>query len=199
MSHFGDSGTLWGSVSAPRQRLRLVPPSEEPPDQEVAAVPEFDDAFRKYVPYVARIGFKILGDSDAVDDLVQDVFVEAHRRWSDIRDGDAVKGWLATLTVRMARKRLQRRRRRALLWRRDAAGAPLLLRPGTSPEQRTLLAQIFGVLERIPTDQRVAWCLRHLEGAQLDEVAALCNCSRATAKRRIAAAHEVLTKAIYDG
>jgi RNA polymerase sigma-70 factor (ECF subfamily) len=36
----------------------------------------------------------------------------------------------------------------------------------------------------------VAWTLRHVEGESLEEVAVLCDCSLATAKRRIASAHE---------
>jgi RNA polymerase sigma-70 factor, ECF subfamily len=44
----------------------------------------------------------------------------------------------------------------------------------------------------------VAWSLRHIEGERLDEVAALCECSLATAKRRIAAASVRLEEMLSD-
>ena len=50
------------------------------------------------------------------------------------------------------------------------------------------LATLGVVLSKIPAALRVPWMLRHVEGHELTEVAALCNCSLATAKRRIFAA-----------
>lgn len=44
------------------------------------------------------------------------------------------------------------------------------------------------MLESLPLEERLAWSLRHVEGHALEEVAAACDCSLATAKRRIAAA-----------
>ena len=40
----------------------------------------------------------------------------------------------------------------------------------------------------LPADRRIAWMLRRVEGLALAEVASACNCSLATAKRRIAGA-----------
>lgn len=67
-----------------------------------------------------------------------------------------------------------------------------------SPEERLLLARVYAALDRISVDERLAWSLRHLEGERLDEVAALCGCSLATVKRRIASAQQTLKEAV-DG
>src|SRR3954462_5049721 len=71
------------------------------------------DLFRRYAPYVATIGLKLLGRDDELDDLVQDVFIEAHRRLYQLRSPDAAKGWLARITVRRAIRWLRRRKLRA--------------------------------------------------------------------------------------
>ena len=55
------------------------------------------------------------GRDDELDDLVQDVFLEAHRGLGQIRDAGSVKGWLARICVRRAVRRLRRRRLRAFL------------------------------------------------------------------------------------
>src|SRR4029077_1840693 len=74
---------------------------------------ELADLFRRYAPYVATIGLRLLGRDDDLDDLVQDVFIEAYRGLAGLRSHDAVKGWLARITVRRATRRLRARRLRA--------------------------------------------------------------------------------------
>jgi RNA polymerase sigma-70 factor (ECF subfamily) len=64
----------------------------------------------------------------------------------------------------------------------------LKARADSSPEVRAELALLDGQLARLPVEERAAWILRHVDGYQLEEVAALCKCSLATAKRRIATA-----------
>ena len=70
---------------------------------------------------------------------------------------------------------------------------------GVSAEDRVLLANVYRVLDRVPTAERVAWSLRYVEGVALDEVARLCECSLATAKRRIAAAQAQIHEELGDG
>jgi RNA polymerase sigma-70 factor (ECF subfamily) len=44
------------------------------------------------------------------------------------------------------------------------------------------------VLAKLPTEQQIAWTLRHIQGEELEQVARACDCSLATVKRRIDAA-----------
>jgi RNA polymerase sigma-70 factor (ECF subfamily) len=197
-------------------RLRLVEPPEEEParsdadgeDQGEDGIedhapsepkPSLDQAFRTWSPYVAAIGLRLLGRPDEVDDLVQDVFIEAHKGYDSIKDSKAVKGWLARVTVRAAHRKLTWRRRWSFLGIGRDFDYALLPAQGASPEEGTLLALVYGALDRLPAEQRVAWTLRHVEGERLDQVASLCGCSLATAKRRIAAAHAAIREAVDDG
>src|SRR5262245_61741152 len=85
--------------------LELVPPLRAEP--EVRAEPmDVDALFRRYAPYVAVIAHRLLGRDDEVDDTVQEVFIAAYRGLGAIRDPNAVKGWLARVAVRSARRRL---------------------------------------------------------------------------------------------
>ncbi|MGH7439658.1 MAG: sigma factor-like helix-turn-helix DNA-binding protein [Polyangiaceae bacterium] len=54
------------------------------------------------------------------------------------------------------------------------------------------------MLGTLPTDDRIAWLLRHVQGERLQDVALACGCSLATAKRRIAAAQQVVQEALRD-
>ena len=60
---------------------------------------------------------------------------------------------------------------------------------GVGADERRLIAQVYRALDRVPIRDRVAWVLRNVEGESLQQVAELCGCSLATAKRRIARAH----------
>lgn len=159
---------------------------------------DLEQFFRRYAPYVARIGHRLLGRDDEVDDLIQDVFLAAHRGIRQIRDPDAVKGWLATVAVRQCRRRLRARRLRALLHLDAADDYYEVADRGASPEHRAMIAGVYRVLDRLPVDQRLAWTLRYVEGERLERVAELCGCSLATAKRRIKAAQDAITAAVND-
>ena len=112
------------------RRLTLVP-REETEGGSIASGPlTLDGAFRRYSSYVARIGTRILGrDDDELDDLVQDVFTRAAAGLKRMTGAAEVRGWLATVTVRVAVRRLRLRRvRRFVRWARRRVPSP---RPGT--------------------------------------------------------------------
>lgn len=141
----------------------------------------------------------MLGRESDVDDLIQEVFLAAFRQRHQVRDPLAIKGWLATIAVRSARKQLRRRRLRSFVGL-DTLGPALELRePSMSPERRALLSRVYSALDRIPIEARLAWTLRYVEGEKLEQVAEHCRCSLATVKRRIAAAHGRLQAELDDG
>jgi len=171
--------------------LRLVT------DEEIA-LHDFDSLFKRFAPYVASIGLRLLGRPDEVDDLVQDVFLEAHRHLHKVREPKAIKGWLAPIAVRTARRRLRWRRAKKWIGLDDTPDYHNITASGASPEQQALLSDIFRILDTIPVDARLAWSLRHIEGERLNAVAERCDCSLATAKRRIARAQAILDEVLQS-
>jgi len=155
-------------------------------------VEDFEALFEHYAAYVAAIGLRLLGRDDEVDDLVQEVFFEAYKRQHTIREQGAIKGWLATVTVRMAKRKLKRRRVRRMIGLDQWEGYRSLADPGASPELRLMIARVFARLDDVPADNRIAWTLRHLEDKPLAEIAELCQCSVTTVKRRVARAQRML-------
>lgn len=176
--------------------LSFISPTPEParraPGAAAAAPPQLAELFRRYAPYVATIGFKLLGSDGELDDLVQDVFIEAHRGLHQLRSGDAAKGWLARITVRRAVRRLRRRRLRAFFSLDSVAEDAALIDGAASPEEQAHVASIYRLLETLPVAHRIAWVLRHMEGETLDSIALLCGCSKTTVQRRVRAAQQAL-------
>lgn len=156
-----------------------------------------EDLYTTYSAYVAGLGFRLLGRSNEVDDLVQDVFLAALAGVGAVIEPRAIKGWLATLTVRLAGRKLRRRKIASFFSFDDGKGHDVTAH-GASAEQRALLGQLYSVLHELSVAERVAWSLHHVEGETLESVALLCACSLATAKRRIAAARHHLEEALAD-
>jgi len=185
-----------------RPALRLVGAAElEAPlaDQPREIDPrDFDQVFRRYAPYIARIALRLLGNDSEVDDLVQDVFLEAHRGLLGLRDAAALGGWLACIGVRRATRRLRRRRLLALLSLDTVPERELPLDLAASPEERAEVARLYCRLDRMPAAERVAWVLRHVEGESLDDMVALCGCSKSTVQRRLRSAEARLRQGVTE-
>src|ERR1051326_143780 len=157
---------------APTPKLRLARPL---PDLVAGGPVEFEELFTRYVQYVARLAARMLGSGDEeVDDVVQDVFWLASRRLPQIADMIQARGWLATVTTPGGRRppppRHLRRFFHASPHRHDVPA------PGATAEQRALLTRLYEILARLPTEQRLPWSLRYLEGEPLDAVAVRCGC-----------------------
>jgi RNA polymerase sigma-70 factor (ECF subfamily) len=189
---------------AQKPHLRLVPPGETAPvlSVEEADAPPVDpkaaveDAFRRYAPLVASLGLRITALRDDIDDFVQEVFLRATRGIGGLRHAGATKAWLVSITINVARQRLRVRKLRKFVGMDDANEYEELVDPALSPEDKLLLTRMYGALDKMPVNQRLAWSLRHIEGERLETVALMCGCSLATAKRRIVAAQKIISEAV---
>lgn len=174
--------------------LQVVP--APPPGEEPLT---FEQTYRRYARYVAAVVLRLDPGVPDLDDVVQDVFLAAASGLRRLRDKSATKAWLATVAVRMVRRRLQLRR----MWRwlgigeDDRPPAPLV-DGGSSAVDRLLLGAVYQVLDSMPVDDRVAFVLHHIEGEKLEDVAQICRCSLATAKRRIARAQQAIDERVGD-
>jgi RNA polymerase sigma-70 factor (ECF subfamily) len=176
-------------AEADRSGVRVTPRPAEP---------TLDGIYREYARYVAAVGVRLLGRDAEIDDLVQEVFTHAVCGLDTGRRPDEIRAWLATVTVRTARRRLRARRVRDFFGLAPPEDYTRLAACTADPEQRALIARVYALLDRMPVEQRLAWSLRHLEGEALDDVARACDCSLATAKRRISAAEAAIAEALSD-
>jgi RNA polymerase sigma-70 factor, ECF subfamily len=147
--------------------------------------------FRRFLPDLHGTVRRLLANSVDADDVVQDTFATAFEIWGQLRDPSKLRQWLMQIAIRKVHRRFRRRRLlRALGLDKSADDATLELsaHAGTDAETRAELGMLDRLLAELPTHDRVAWMLRHVEGLALDEVANECGCSLATVKRRIAAA-----------
>lgn len=141
--------------------------------------------FDRHGVHVRRVLIGVLGPDPEVADLVQDVFVTALESIARLNDGRKLRAWLTSIAVFKARELIRSRQRRKMLslvcfWL--AAEAPDLA-PAIESSQG--LRAVWRVLDRLPTDERLAFALRYVQGLELGEVASACRVSLATIKRRL--------------
>jgi len=159
-----------------------------------------EELVRAHSPYVAGLAYRLLGRDSEVDDVVQDVFLALIRFHEAVREESALRGWLATTTVRLSMRRLRARRFRLQSWlgldEPEPASVPA---PGASAEEHLALARVHRALDGVSASARVAWLLRYVEQERMPEVARMVGCSLTTAKRRVAAAEVAIERALDDG
>jgi RNA polymerase sigma-70 factor (ECF subfamily) len=158
--------------------------------------------YRRHVQLVAGTARRILRSSTDVEDIVQESFLVAFAQLGKLAEPDAFRGWLARIAISRVHRRFRWRKMLSYI---PGAGteedSPLdgeaVAEAG--PEVKAELAKIDAVLRKLPLATRTAWVLRVVEGCTNEEVAMACECSLATAKRRIAEADRTIRAHVSTG
>ncbi len=181
--------------------LKLVHPPPQPakpafPGDDAALVLGFrrgDPGARaalydRYADHVHRVLYRVLGFDRDLADLHHDVFVRALGSIARLEDPSALKAWLTSIAVHVARSAIARRKRRSWLWFLPGEDLPEVEAGAASGEVLDALGATYAILATLPAEERIAFALRFIDGMELTEVAAACGTSLATIKRRLARA-----------
>jgi len=136
-----------------------------------------------------RLGFIMLGDRGAAEDVVQDAFLGLYRNWDRLTDpakalpyvrSSVLNGCRAALRARARRDRSDRAAARDGLLAFDSAEAAVLL----SEEHR----EVFAAVRKLASRQREALLLRYYLGLSQDETAQVMGISTGTVKSALSRA-----------
>jgi RNA polymerase sigma-70 factor, ECF subfamily len=178
-------------------KVRELPEASIPDDESLVLRARSGDRwaeealYRRHVAYIAGMVLRLLGRSAEAEDVVQDTFAIGLDQIGAVREPSSIRAWFGQIAVSQVRRRL---RRLKLLSRLgfyppiDHVELEELAVQEADAETRAELAEIGTVLAELSTNERLAWMLRYVEGESLKNVALLCGCSLATAKRRVLAA-----------
>jgi RNA polymerase sigma-70 factor, ECF subfamily len=144
----------------------------------------------RFAGEVNRLVWRLLGADQDHDDIVQHVFCKLLVSARRVREADKLGGWVRSVTVNAVYSELRKRSVRRLFVAVQAIAPEQFEDSVANAESRDLLAKVYTELDRMPVAERMAFSIRYIDGKPLQEVAELCGCSLATAKRRIARANE---------
>jgi len=142
--------------------------------------------WQRFAPMVHRMLRRSLGPDEDVEDLAQEVFMCVFQKASSLREPQALKAFVITVTAFTVRGELRRRWSRRWLRRQRPETSRGLLVSNQDVESREALRRFYQILDRVGTQDRTAFVLRFIEGMPLEDVAAALDVSVATAKRRLA-------------
>ena len=129
---------------------------------------------------------RLLGEREAAEDLVHDVFVHLPELIHKLQPGRSLRAYLLAIAANRAKHYLRGAARRRKLAERFAcepstASAP----PDQAAEQRWIASRIALALDRLPHDHRVTFVLAELEGQDAATIAATLCIPEATARTRL--------------
>lgn len=177
---------------APTTRDEDAP--QGPTDAELATLARARDpraatlVWDRYAPLVRGVLHRTLGPGHDVEDLAQDVFVGFFRNVGALRDAASLRPFLVGITLRTARTALRKERVRRWLRLSNDGALPEVASSQADPRTREAVRRLYAVLDELGDRERLAFVLRHAEGHELTETAALLGVSLATVKRVLARA-----------
>ncbi|WP_437326323.1 RNA polymerase sigma factor [Sorangium sp. So ce381] len=181
-----------------RNVVSRLPQSERTDEELVAGIAAGEPwaaamLLDRYGPLVERLIRRVMGRDPELQDLVHEAFARVLTSVHQVRDGQAVKGWISSVAVHTAHHAIRRRRRARWLffWQSDDD----LPEPSSVPAHgpREALRRVYAALDELSTEDRIAFTLRFIEEMPLEDVAGACSVSLATIKRRLARAEQRFT------
>lgn len=132
--------------------------------------------FRAHAPFVAAFLRRMGVPAAELDDLVQEVFMVAHRKGGYVPGPAAPRSWLAAIAVRIARAGQRTRQRHAAP--KDLAIDELLddapsheQDPASQLETQRALVRVQAALSQLTDDQCATFVLYEIEGESCDSIA----------------------------
>ena len=149
-------------------------------------VDSFSGLVRRYQDTCTRFAVRMLGSRVDADDALQSAFMRAYRGLRSCKDPARFGGWLYQIVVNECRTYASRQRRRDLRFPPDTDAIERAVAPG--PEEgveRDAGGHIERALSMLPSDQREAFLLKHVEELSYDEMAAMTGVSVPALKMRV--------------
>ena len=160
--------------------------------------PSFDELYVEHFTFVWR-NLRRLGVAEAaLSDAAQDVFLVVHRRLPDFEPRAAVRSWLYSIAVRVARQHRRGARRKPVEALDDTTFCPAApeLGPEQLAEHSEALRRLLALLEGLDDAKREAFVLSELENLTAPEIAAILGVNVNTIYARVRAARRELESAL---
>lgn len=171
------------------------------------ALPELVEALGSKV---LTLGLKFCGNREDAEDLVQETFLQAYRKWDQFEGRSAPASWLYSIAAhgcqRMRRRRAGEPPRTESLDEQLPSGLELVARIPSSDdgpldaELRREAAEIVDrALGKLPADYRLPLVLKEIAELSLREIATILGIRKATVKTRVHRGRLALRAALAAG
>ncbi len=145
----------------------------------------FDEWYHREYRRVVALVYTLSGSRGAAEELTQDAFLEAHRRWGSISGYADPGGWVRKVAMNKARSALRRRAAEARAYTRHLGRERQLPNPSH---------EFWAAVRALPTKQAQVVALHYLEDRPVDDIAALLDVASGTVKTHLHRARQTLAE-----
>jgi RNA polymerase sigma-70 factor (ECF subfamily) len=156
----------------------------------------FDALVERYQTRLLNFVYRIVGDRERAEDLVQEVFVRVYRHLGRFDRSKKFSTWIYTIASNLAKNELRNRSRNPLVlftsmtkgWEDEER--PLEFEdPSSRPDdlfrKRHVRELVESSVAQLPTHHREVFMLREIEGRSYEEIAEITHCNLGTVKSRL--------------
>lgn len=183
-------------------KVRAVAELREVDDTELvnaylaAETRSFDVLVERYQTRLLNFVYRIVGDRERSEDLVQEVFIRVHRHLARFDRSKKFSTWIYTIASNLAKNELRNRSRNPLVlftsitqgWEDEER--PLEFEdPSSRPDdlfrKRHVKEMVEQSVSRLPQHHKEVFVLREIEGRSYEEIAEITHCNLGTVKSRL--------------
>jgi RNA polymerase sigma-70 factor (ECF subfamily) len=156
----------------------------------------FDVLVERYQTRLLNFVYRIVGDRERAEDLVQEVFVRVYRHLGRFDRSKKFSTWIYTIASNLAKNELRNRSRNPLVlftsmtkgWEDEER--PLEFedptsRPDDMFRKRHVRELVESSVAQLPGHHREVFMLREIEGRSYEEIAEITHCNLGTVKSRL--------------
>jgi RNA polymerase sigma-70 factor (ECF subfamily) len=151
----------------------------------------FVEIIRRHDNALRRLAFRLLGDRDATDDILQEAYLKAFAAVPGFRGRASPRTWLYRIVYNTCLDQLRQRRRLPSPQLLDRAAGDL-------SEQAHLRLALADALAALAPEERAAVLLVDAEGLSYDEAAAVIGVAAGTIGSRLSRARAALRRTLRE-
>lgn len=152
----------------------------------------FDQLYRREWPNLLRVAVVLCENHAVAEELVQEVFIKAHRNWSKVQHYESPEGWLRRVLVNTATSQFRRLQAEARALVRIRRAVPV-------PEASAETTELWRLIRKLPTRQAQVIALYYGDDLPTGDIAEILEVAEGTVRACLHQARARLAELIQEG
>lgn len=157
----------------------------------VRAVEPFERFYEREYRSVVGLAYALSGSRSGAEDIAQEAFIAAHRKWGEVGTYEKPEGWVRRVVSNLSVSRFRRRASEIKAITRLAGFRSDHASIGELPAEAD---HFWAEVRRLPRRQSQAVALHYLEDCPVSEIAEILECSPSTVKVHLHKARQTLAQ-----
>lgn len=157
---------------------------------DMLAAPSFEELYRREFRGLVALAYALSGSRSAAEELVQEAFLAAHRRWGRLAGYDDPAAWLRRVVANQSVSTIRRRVAEARALARLGGRRQL---PDSLPEADEA---VWRAVRRLPPRQAQVVALHYINDQSVAGIAKTLDCAEGTVKAHLHKARQALARAL---